>query len=610
MNSSTSVTIHLDHGINEIVSPLLFGTNIEHTRSCVYQGLSAQMLRNRKFVGKPTANSGHAMEWYPIGEKALFVFDKAYTRHHELYHMRRSHERNAQRIVNVNDGHLCGIGQHELHLQEDRSYEFRMVVRTSAPVVITAALTSRFGRQTYASCQFETASTEWSVLETNLPCSANDSDADLRITFDRKASVCLGAVSLMPAGHFHGMRTEVVTCLKQAGVRLLRWPGGNFAGEYNWLDGLLPADMRSPFASYLGIETQPSSLGYDFHEINTDDFIALCREIDAEPFITINPSWNTPEECAAWVEYCNGDDSTPYGRIRAECGHAEPYGVKRWSLGNEFGYGHMEGENTPEGYCRHAKKYAEAMLNVTPDLQLCSSGHYPNAEWAAKSAAPLAQVAGLVSQHFYAHEPKYPDAVDFRPEYEACIADVETLRNEIIQNRGDLSENIKISMDEWNVWYAWYRPSSVTDGIFAALTLHMLFTEAQSCGIEQACHFEAINEGILEVKPDHAYLTAQGQAFTVMKHHLDGQVRYKGMNAFATAKQNTLTITAVNESYDQPREIRIPHNGQVLETYVLTSDAVIPPSFFHKEKTELSKTDDGCTCTLPPHSLLLLKLSE
>ena len=88
----------------------------------------------------------------------------------------------------------------------------------------------------------------------------------------------------------------------------------------------------------MGLETQPHSLGYDFNEINTDDFVALCKEIGAEPFITINPTWNTEEECAQWVEYCNGDVDTEYGRIRIERGYKEPYNVKYWSLGNEFGY--------------------------------------------------------------------------------------------------------------------------------------------------------------------------------------------------------------------------------------------------------------------------------
>lgn len=99
---------------------------------------------------------------------------------------------------------------------------------------------------------------------------------------------------MLPKDHFHGMRRDVVEAMKDLGIKVLRWPGGNFAGEFNWMDGLLPADMRAPFQSYLGLETQPHTMGYDFSEMNTDDFIALCREIGAEPFITINPCWNTP----------------------------------------------------------------------------------------------------------------------------------------------------------------------------------------------------------------------------------------------------------------------------------------------------------------------------
>ena len=155
--------IHLS-GTGEIVSPRMMGTNIEHTRSCICQGLSAQMLRNRKFAGKPVATSGHAREWYPIGEKTLFVFDEPYTRHHEMYHMKRAHECNAQRVVNAYGGSLCGIGQHELHIQEGRKYCFRMDAKTSKPAMITAALCSRFGERVYASARFEAERNEWTVF--------------------------------------------------------------------------------------------------------------------------------------------------------------------------------------------------------------------------------------------------------------------------------------------------------------------------------------------------------------------------------------------------------------------------------------------------------------
>ena len=82
-------------------------------------------------------------------------------------------------------------------------------------------------------------------------------------------------------------------------------------------------------------------------------------------------------------------------------------------------------------------------------------------------------------------------------------ASVSRMRDLIHQSRQWLEPSTRISMDEWNVWYAWYRPSSVTDGIYAALALHMLMEEAEKSGIALACHFQAVNEGMLCVKPDH-----------------------------------------------------------------------------------------------------------
>ena len=73
----------------------------------------------------------------------------------------------------------------------------------------------------------------------------------------------------MPKDNFHGMRRDVVGLLKQIGPRLIRWPGGNFAGEYRWKDGLLPSDQRAPLQAFTEIETQPYSDGYDYHEIDT-----------------------------------------------------------------------------------------------------------------------------------------------------------------------------------------------------------------------------------------------------------------------------------------------------------------------------------------------------
>ncbi len=591
-----------------IVSPLLFGTNMEHTRSCIYEGLSAQMLKNRKFVGKPSACSGHASQWYPIGERALFLFDKAYTRHHRQYHMTRKHECNAQRIVNLYEGCVCGIGQHEVSVQRDEPYQFRMVAKASQPVTVTVSLTVRHGGAEYASGEIEVEGNEWRTYEIAFISGKTDADADIRITFSGKTSLCIGAVSMLPADNFRGMRRDVIACLKEAGIRMLRWPGGNFAGEYNWLDGLLPVDMRAPFESCLGIETQPHSYGYDFHEINTDDFIALCREIGAEPYITINPCWNTAEENAAWVEYCNGNETTAYGRLRIERGFSEPYHVTFWSLGNEFGFGHMEGENSPAGYCKIAMEHGAKMREVFPSLQLCSSGPYPNLQWVRKSAIPLRGTANLISQHFYAHNPEYPDAENFAQEYYACLSGVFRLRDQLYQSRKELPEDILISLDEWNVWYSWYRSSSVTDGIFTALALHMIMSEAQNCGIALACHFEAVNEGMIRVLPHSAILTAQGQVFAAMKHHAGGQLCYSALDAVATCRGDVITITVINASIDSVKQIYFPNGRRIRHAWLYTSSTVVPPSYFEVSEVTIEETAGMYHYTMPAHSLMLVTM--
>ena len=437
---------------------------------------------------------------------------------------------------------------------------------------------------------------------------STDADGDLRITWEGGGSVCFGALSLLPKDNFRGMRKDVIEKLKELGIKVLRWPGGNFAGEFNWMDGLLPVDMRAPFQSYLGLETQPHTLGFDFSEINTDDFVALCREIGAQPFLTINPCWNTPEENAAWVEYCNGDASTKYGRLRIERGWEAPYDVQLWSLGNEFGYGHMEGDNSPGGYCHIAQENGKKMLEVSPNLSLCSSGPYPSKEWSELSARPLSGIAQMISQHYYGYAPKYTDPDTVEQEYGKCLASVGRMRELIHQSRQYLAPNIRISMDEWNVWYAWYRPSSVTDGIYAALALHMLMEEAEKSGIALACHFQAVNEGLIRVTPDGASLTAQGQIFSLMTCHMGNRLCLASPEAVISEdKAGARVATVVNASYQGKKRVDLSACGRCTQAVLYTSKSVLPPSVFEQEDV-LAQIQDG-SIEMPPHSVLFLRFA-
>ncbi len=599
-------SICFDYNSDKYVSPFLFGNNLEHTRNCIHSGLSAQMLENRKFAGKP-GPKGCAHGWTAVGENVFMEFSESYTCHAEGYHMKRAMECNSQKIVSFEDGRSCGISQDGLHIEENRTYIFSIAVKSLCNCNLKISLSTPDGITLCSENISLEKSDDYIEKEAILSACNNCENSVLSITFDTANTLFIGAVSLMPADNFYGMRKDVIALMKEMGISILRWPGGNFAGEYNWKDGLLPSDKRAPLQSYLGLETQPHTMGYDFHEINTDDFVMLCREIGAEPFITINPTWNTPEESAQWVEYCNGDETTEYGKLRISRGFKDPYNVKFWSLGNEFGYGHMEGLNGPYEYSNAVRKHAEAMLRVSPYLALCSSGPYPNSAWVNHSAKPLSDIAEYVSLHHYVRNfPEFTNPATYKEEYENFINSASMYKKLSRCLRKDLdNDKIRISFDEWNSWYAWYRPESVCDGIFAAVVLHMFINEAEASGIDMVCHFEAVNEGAVTVDKKSAKLTPMGKAFTIMKHHKLGKLLFANDNIVTTENDGRIITTLINTSYDEDIEYEVPVCTNNASGTLYFSNSILPNTSFSEENISFIKEKDDYIIKMPPHSIAL-----
>ena len=611
----------IDLDQTEAFSPYIFGHNLEHTRSAVNSGLSAQMLKNRKFAGKPQANQGICMHWRPIGEKVLFIKSdgEAYTKHICLPNMHRGNERSAQVIQNLREGQTVGIGQDGIAVESGRTYELRTVTRVSKPVSLKVELSNISGNKVYASHVLSlTPADDWVISSFELTPSTSDSEACIRYTFTEQAELLFGALSLMPKDNFHGLRLDVVENLKQIGPRLIRWPGGNFAGEYRWKDGLLHVDQRAPLQSATEIETQPHSDGYDFHEINTDDFIALCREVGAEPMLTINLAWQSPEESAQWVEYCNGAADSEYGKLRADRGHPEPYNVHFWSLGNEMGYGHMEGPNNPKSYTEYALRHTEAMLKVSPSLELFASGPYPNDEWAENSAAAMAEKVPYISLHQYllpAGGIHYESAEATRKTYEGTVKNVFALREHAQNMRKSLDntgKKLHISFDEWNQWYAWYRPSCVSEGIFTARVLHFMLLNSNALDMPVACYFQPVGEGAIIVSPIESRLTANGQMFAMMKVHQDGRLcrieENDDLSTAATLHGDTLTITLINEQFDSERTFSFALRGKVLDATLYDSADVLPYSYFTERPLGVTIQKKGIQTVLPPHSAAMIMM--
>ncbi len=615
-----SVRLTIDTSSPEYLSPYIFGHNLEHTRAAVNNGLSAQMLRNRKFAGKPSRNCGLASHWFGIGEKTLFYLDEfeTYTRHICLENMRRRNEIQSQTVQNMTAGVVSGMGQSGIAVEAGRSYSLRTVTKVSKPLTLNVEIAAAEGDVIYASKQLRlTPSEEWSVTEFEMVPSLRDDSACIRYTFTEQAEICFGALSMMPSDHFHGMRSDVVAHLKAIGPTILRWPGGNFAGEYRWKDGLLDADARGPLCAATEIETQPYTDGFDYHEINTDDFIALCREVGAEPFLTINLAWSTPEESAQWIEYCNGSADTEYGRIRAERGFTEPYDVKFWSLGNEMGFHHMEGPVSPSEYTSIASAHAEALLKNCPDIRVFASGPYPNEEWTVHSGAVLADKAPYLSFHWYSRPTgfHYTTGEEVRDTYEQIVATAETnftVAETMRKTMDRTGVKMHISFDEWNQWYSWYRPSCTGEGIFTAKFINGIVNSSTRLDIPVCCYFQPVGEGAIMITPTSSRLSANGQVFSLMKAHQGGRMcpvtGDSECRAAATLKDGVLTVTLVNDSYDRAENMELAVKGKVRKATLLSCEDIRPYTYFTESELEVIPGKKSLKTTLPPHSIASIEI--
>jgi len=152
-----------------------------------------------------------------------------------------------------------------------------------------------------------------------------------------------------------GMRNDVIEALKKIKVPVLRWPGGCFADEYHWMDGIGPREKRPKMINtHWGGVVENNSFG-------THEFLDFCELIGTEPYISGNVGSGTVEEMSKWVEYITFDGESPMANLRKQNGREKPWAVKYWGVGNEcWGCG---GNMTSEYYADNYKRFATYCRN-------------------------------------------------------------------------------------------------------------------------------------------------------------------------------------------------------------------------------------------------------
>ncbi|WP_262248368.1 alpha-L-arabinofuranosidase C-terminal domain-containing protein [Parapedobacter soli] len=250
------------------------------------------------------------------------------------------------------------------------------------------------------------------------------------------------------------VRHHLTPSLRDLQIPVMRWPGGTVIHEYRWRHGIGPKPLRPTVENHHwgGVEN---------YQFGTDEFLQWCREIGTEPYINFNMG-NDPEfagalwEALEWIEYVNGDPSSNFGKLRAHHGHAAPYRVKYWCIGNEnYGPWGKHTAETETAYATKLRKWASAIKQRHPDLHLLGIGR--SLKWNQTVLDSCGEFLDFLTQHYYVTsrvkdgEIQNPISTLFAPaKMEAHLtmlgAQLETINKQL----GRADQPIRLSVDEWN----------------------------------------------------------------------------------------------------------------------------------------------------------------
>ena len=262
-----------------------------------------------------------------------------------------------------------------------------------------------------------------------------------------------------PSADGDGFRGDVLELVRELGVSVVRYPGGNFVSGYDWEDGVGPRERRPRRLDLAWHSLEPN-------EIGTDEFMRWAGRAGVQPMLAVNLGTRGVDAARNLVEYCNAPIGSRFSDLRAAHGHAEPYGVPLWCLGNELDGPWQIGGKTAVEYGRLALEAGKAMRWVDPSIELCVVGSSNSAmptfgSWEDTVLDLAWDVADHVSLHSYYDPQEYPDL----DAYLACSLDLDRMiatvaaTADAVAGRKRSRRRVGLSVDEWNVWHKAANPS-------------------------------------------------------------------------------------------------------------------------------------------------------
>ncbi len=449
--------------------------------------------------------------------------------------------------------------------------------------------------------------------------------------------------------NINGYRKDVFDALKQLNIPNLRWPGGCFADEYHWKDGIGPREDRPEMINtHWGGVVEDNSFG-------THEFLNFCELLGTEPVICGNVGSGTIEEMSDWVEYINFDGKSPLTEQRKANGREDSWGIKYWGVGNEsWGCG---GNMTAEYYANEYRRYATYARNYGENrlYKIAGGANSWDLNWTdvLMKNIPLRMMNGL-SLHYYTvpntwrekgSSTEFDEKEYFITVQKASAMDELVSRHSTIMDKYDPNKRIALVVDEWGTWYDvepgtnpgfLYQQNTLRDALTGGLTLNIFNNHAdrvRMANIAQTVNvLQAVlltnDEGLIKTPTYHVFdLYQPHMDATLIPHHLESpeyQVDDESLSSLSVScsqsANGTVNITLVNVDInnDIDLEVSIPGmDAKGISGRIISSGKINDHNTFDDpEKVKIVDFDDAkikkgiLSATIPAKSVVLLQVTE
>lgn len=447
--------------------------------------------------------------------------------------------------------------------------------------------------------------------------------------------IYVGEDSSIP--NVNGMRTDVVEALKNIKIPVLRWPGGCFADEYHWKDGIGPKENRKKI-----VNTNWGGVTENNH-FGTHEYFELLRQLGCEAYINGNVGSGTVQEMQEWIEYMTMDGESPMASLRRENGHDDPWKVKFFGVGNEsWGCG---GNMRPDYYADVYRRYQTFVRQYGKDkiYKIACGPNIDDYNWMDRVMSIAAPFMDGISLHHYALTGAWEDkgpALGFEESQwwsllkSAKKMDELITKHSTIMDKYDPEKRVGLIVDEWGSWLAvepgtnpgfLYQQNTIRDAMVAALTLNIFHKHADRVHMANIAQTVNVLQAMILTEGDKMVKTPSYHVFDLYKVHQDADVvasygdESDTLSYTVSKKDGMISISLCNYSLTDTQTLDVAgeFGDTIAEARYITADKMDEHNDFEHPENITIKDFDGAklvdgqlSITIPPMSVATIRIPE